>query len=168
MFLFLSSLVACMAPDALSDDEDVLPGPGHDTDAADTESRGETGNPASSALGVSGWTVEALPTDAVASDGRLRATRMSPGSVLCQHTGLVAACGELLNAGATPSEDGATVAYTVASGTDGGRCAYTVSYVVDGMPDTEGAITVSLSVDGTDATTLDVRGTYDGWRYPIE
>ena len=160
MFLLLGSLAACMAPDALSDDEDVLPGPTMG-DVGDEVGVADTGGAASAGSSLADWLTDAQPTDAAAADGTLRALRIGTDSVLCQHTALVAACGTLTNEGAIPNDAGATVAYTLTTGSDGGLCVYTASYLVAGVTGGEGTITATLAVDGGAARTLDVAGAYE-------
>lgn len=135
-------LVGCLAPDALSDDEDVLPlaesslAPGGDVARAD------------------GWSAQAAdgggnggPTAAT-----LSVTLQEDGSLRCTHTALPAPCGEL-GLGDVAWDDAvreARVTYVSVPDDSAASCQWSTSYTLRGLgSDTGTLIASAILEDGT-------------------
>jgi hypothetical protein len=138
----LVGLVGCMAPDALSDDEDVLPlaeaspAPGGDVARAD------------------GWSAQTA--DGGGNGGTtaaaLSATLEADGTVRCVHTALPAPCGEL-GLGEVAWDDAARearVTYVAVPDDSAATCLWSTSYTLRGLgSDTGTLIASAILEDGT-------------------
>jgi hypothetical protein len=131
-----------MAPDALSDDEDVLP---RDTDFApggDVEAT------------VDDWSAQ--PADGGGSGGpteaTLSATLQEDGSVRCVHTALAAACGDLRMGDLTwdDATREARVTYVSVPDDSAATCLWSTTYTLRGLGSDTGTVIASATLeDGT-------------------
>jgi len=164
--LLLASLCACAAPNALSDDEDVLPGPELGAWSASASDRAlgdaSTDDSGSGAgdTGVSGPgdTAEPPAEPALAT---LSVARVDASTIACDHRGITAPCGEL-GAGSAVWSDTVRVmrvTYVLQPDDSGAICIWDSAYTLEGVGPDAGTVVAGVTladgtpVDGTETSS---------------
>jgi hypothetical protein len=157
--LLAASLGGCAAPNALSDDEDVLPGPevGAWSASGAAPTVGDTdGDTAGSGGGTGGTeTGDAIPL--------LTVERVDVDTVTCDHRGITAPCGELRSGSAVWSDTVRVmrVSYVLVPDGSGETCAWDSAYTLDGVGPDAGTVVAGVVLDdGTPVAGTETSSTF--------
>jgi hypothetical protein len=165
--LLVASLCACAAPNALSDDEDVLPGPEVGAWSASASERalgdasgGDTGG-GDSGGGV-GDTGSGLSDTAEPPLATLRVERVDASTIACDHRGITAPCGELGVGSAVWSDSVRVmrVTYVLRPDDSDATCIWDSAYTLAGVGPDAGTVVAGVTladgtpVDGTETSSV--------------
>jgi hypothetical protein len=147
--VLITGLIGCLAPDALSDDEDVLP---RETDFA------PGGDVAATADGWSAQTADAGGNGTI--EATLTATLQDDGTVACAHTGLSVPCGDLRLGGLRWDDAAreARVTYVSVPDDSAATCLWSMTYTLRWLGSQTGTVIASATLeDGTPLAGTEAR-----------